>query len=696
MRMRTWIRSAVTLLLLMVLAGTPAAARGMTAEDVTKLRSVTAAEISPDGKHVAFLVSVPRDPYDDDDGPAWSELHVASGPGSSRPYVHGKVNVSGIAWTHDGKAITYRAKRHGDEHTAVWKIPVDGGESVKLAEFDTSISQYDISADGSKIAFVARAEDTRAEKLKKKGFKAKVVEEQLRFARLWLAELKSDGPVDADDAKELDLGISVSALRFSPDGKQIAVAGAPTPLIDDEYMKTRLRVVNLEGRTLAEIENQGKLGSFAWSPNGQALALISAADINDPNASRLMVAAATGGQPLDLFRGLLADIEQIAWKGPSTLAFVIDQGTRSAYAEVGTDGGDYEMHLDYGGPIWNDMSLSTDSGRTAFVASTPRHPGEVYVHDAGSGSAVRWTDHNPWLAEIELGEQESITWKARDGMEIEGLLIRPLGFEQGKRYPMIHVVHGGPEAHYSNGWLTSYSRPGQVAAAQGYAVLHANYRGSTGRGVEFSKASQSDYAGDITGKKGGEFLDLVDAIDHLVEQGLVDREKVGITGGSYGGFASAWGATALTEHYAASVMNVGISDQISKFGTTDIPNEMFLVHARRWPWKHWEWFLERSPIKYSEQARTPILIMHGEEDTRVHPSQSMELYRYLKTLGNVPVRLVLYPGEGHGNRKAAARYDYSLRLMRWMNHYLKGPGGDPPPHELELDDERMGSDDDED
>ncbi|MEX2112833.1 MAG: prolyl oligopeptidase family serine peptidase, partial [Pirellulales bacterium] len=132
-----------------------------------------------------------------------------------------------------------------------------------------------------------------------------------------------------------------------------------------------------------------------------------------------------------------------------------------------------------------------------------------------------------------------------------------------------------------------------------------------------------------------------------------------------------------------SVMFVGISDLVSKFGTTDIPNEMYLVHARKQPWDDWSFYKERSPITYAEQARTPILIMHGKDDPRVHPSQSMELYRYLKTLGNVPVRLVFYPGEGHGNRKAAARQDYCLRLVQWMKHYLQGAGGDPPSPDLD-------------
>jgi dipeptidyl aminopeptidase/acylaminoacyl peptidase len=189
--------------------------------------------------------------------------------------------------------------------------------------------------------------------------------------------------------------------------------------------------------------------------------------------------------------------------------------------------------------------------------------------------------------------------------------------------------------------------------------------------------SQADYAGK-------EFDDLVDAIAHLSRIGLVDKKRVGITGASYGGYASAWAATALSEHFAASVMFVGISDQISKFGTTDIPKEMYDVHARYYPWERWQWMLERSPIYYTDKAKTPILIMHGDSDTRVHPSQSMELYRYIKTRTDTPVRLVFYPDEGHGNKHTAAKLDYSIRLMRWMEFYLKGKkkGNKIPPYEI--------------
>jgi dipeptidyl aminopeptidase/acylaminoacyl peptidase len=182
---------------------------------------------------------------------------------------------------------------------------------------------------------------------------------------------------------------------------------------------------------------------------------------------------------------------------------------------------------------------------------------------------------------------------------------------------------------------------------------------------------------------GKEFDDLIDGVDALIEAGLVDKDRVGVTGGSYGGYATGWCSTRYSDRFAAGVMFVGISNKISKVGTTDIANEEFYVHARKRPWDDWQFFLERSPIYYAGQCETPLLILHGEDDPRVNVGQSRELYRHVKLRGSAPVRLVLYPGEGHGNRRSAAQLDYSLRLMRWMSHFLKEPGGDAPAPELD-------------
>ena len=309
-----------------------------------------------------------------------------------------------------------------------------------------------------------------------------------------------------------------------------------------------------------------------------------------------------------------------------------------------------------------------------MVGSSANHPFELFIHNEKSTNKI--TDSNPWLANKKLGKQEKIKYKAKDGLEIEGLVILPLDYKKGSKYPLITVVHGGPEAHYDNGWLTSYSMPGQVGAANGFMVFYPNYRGSTGRGEKFAKSSQADPAGK-------EFDDVIDGIDYLIDAGMVDKSKVGVTGGSYGGYATAWMSTRHTERFAAGVMFVGISDNISKWGTSDIPEEMYLVHSRKRIWDDYEFFLKRSPIYYADQAKTPLLILAGAGDTRVDPGQSKELYRHIKTRTDTPVRLVLYPGEGHGNRNSTARFDYNLRMLRWFNIYLR-QGGDIPETELEM------------
>jgi dipeptidyl aminopeptidase/acylaminoacyl peptidase len=665
---------------LLAVSGAIGECQTLTPEHIAKLRRVTEAEISPDGRRVAYVLSVPRVPYEDDDGRPWSELHVSDLEGASHPFVSGEVSVSEVHWTPDGHGIAFLAKRGDDEKDALYVIPVDGGEAQRKVSHAEDITGYTFSPDGRRVAFLAREPEGKMEKqLAKKGFTAEVYEEEWRPVKVWIVAL--DDP--EAEPKALDLGGSASELHWSPTGDRLALALAPTSLIDDHYMRRRIHVVDSDsGVVVARIDNPGKLGAIVWSPDGTRLAVISAEDIHDPREGRLMLGSVDGGPLVDLLPGYAGHVVDVAWRDADTVLFVGHVGVEATLGEISMGDSTPRTLMEPGGPILQALSVSDEGEVAAFVADTPRHPDEVYSARLGEGAPVRQTDSNPWLADMRLAVQESVTWKARDGLELQGLLIRPLDEVAGQRYPLILSVHGGPEAHRSDGWLTTYSAPGQFAAAEGFAVFYPNYRGSTGRGVEFSKMGQADYAG-------AEFDDLVDAVDHLVETGLVDRERVGITGGSYGGFAAAWGATALSEHFAASVMFVGISDQISKAGTTDIPHEMHLVHSRRWPWEHWDWFRERSPLFHVENSRTPILILHGREDPRVHPSQSMELYRYLKLLGQTPVRLVFYPGEGHGNRRAAARLDYSLRLMRWMRHYLVGPGGDPPPPELEVHEERI-------
>ena len=654
----------------------------MTPKHVAKLGGVVSSAISPDGKQVAYVRAVPREVGKEDSGSSWTELYVVDESGKSRPYITGKTSVRGVKWTPDGKGIAFLAKRSDDKQTSLYIIPVAGGEARKVLEHKTGISSYSWSHDGKKIAFLARKEgDKKREALKKKGLIPKVYEEDWLPNLVWIAPINTDGSPAAEDQKpkSLELPGHAASVGWSPAGPKLIVALAPTSLVDDSYMKRRLHVVHAEtGKIEASLENPGKLGAAVFSPDGKHVAFITGADKNDPKEGRLWVKPAKGGNHVDVLPDYMGHVAHFAWLDNDKILYVGDVGAETVVGSVGRDGQNNKTLLAAGERVWSSLSVNRKPLAVALNASTWQHPGEAFLWRPGRADPKRLTDTNPWLSKLKLAKQEIVKHKAEDGLELQGILIRPLNEEAGKRYPLILTVHGGPESHVKNGWVTRYAYPGQVAAARGFAVFYPNYRGSTGRGVKYSKMGQADAAGK-------EFSDLIDAVDHLIEIGLVDKAKVGITGGSYGGYASAWGATYYSHRFAASCMFVGISDNISKVGTTDIPIEMYMVHHLKWLWDDWKYFLERSPIYHIKKAKTPILILHGEEDPRVHPSQSLELYRNLKTRGGVPVRLVLYPGEGHGNRKSGARYDYNLRVLRWMEHYLKGTGGEMPPRDLDYD-----------
>ncbi|WMO16170.1 S9 family peptidase [Pseudoalteromonas piscicida] len=647
----------------------------ITIEDIPKIQSVSSTSVSPDGELVAFTRSVPRELYVDQNGSNYSELYVIDDEGLERPFITGKVSISSISWSADGQFIYFLTKKKEDKQRALYRIAVNGGEAQKVLSLKgTGISAYSLSPDGKQVAILAMPAADKSEKeLKKLGFMAEVYELGLKNKQLHIIDLAaSEKPLTP---AALNIEGYVSEINWADDASKLLVKTQPTALIDDKYMKSQWHVLDAKTQQITtSFKTEGKLGTAEFSHDGKYIAILGAEDKHDPATGRLYLADAQSGKVEEWIPNFMGHIGDFEWSNrKNQLTFVANVGAESFVGQIKVGSNKYKKLIKEGKFIASNLSISDSDKTIALRANTAKHPNEVFV--IRSSKATRLSNSNPWLDNKRFAKQEAINFKARDGVEIGGVLIYPLDYQEGTRYPLIMSVHGGPESHDKNGWLTSYSDPGQMGAARGYAVFYPNYRGSTGKGVDYSKLGQGDYAGK-------EFDDLVDMKEYLVNTGLVDTKRVGITGGSYGGYASAWGATKLTEHFAASVMFVGVTNQLSKFGTTDISNEMYLVHARSYPWDKWQWYLERSPIYWAGQSKTPLLIMHGKDDPRVHPAQSMELYRYMKVQGK-DVRLVYYPGEGHGNRKAAAQYDYSLRLMRWMDNYLIEGKKDMPDYEID-------------
>ncbi len=631
--------------------------RPMTPMDVASLKSVSSATWSEDGNTIAYTLRVQSDPTEENK-PAHAELHLINvASGQSTAFVT-RGNVRQVAFRPGHSTITFLNRLDDDKVTGLYQIGLTGGEASLLYKFDVSISSYQWSPDGKTLAFIA---GKPAEKEKSNlPYQPELYEQNLTFSRLYVV-----APGNGE-AKEIPVEGDFGSMAWSPDGTKLVCAIAPTPLVDDSYMAKTITIIDVKSmQVIGTVDHQGKSGDVVWSPEGTQLAFIAGANINDPTDGRLFVVPSSGGKPTMLNAGWEGKFDQIEWTDKEHIRFL---GSMGAEAVLGTIKPTAKAKPEV---LKNQVGFSIEhfetatNGSTLVLTDTYNHPAEIFISTQGQTDYKRLTDSNPWLSEITFAKQEVIRYKARDGMEIEGILIRPLNEEKGKRYPLITVVHGGPESHYNNGWLTSYSNVGQMGAGQGYAVFYPNYRGSNGRGLEFALTSQAQPAEE-------EFDDIVDGVDYLIEMGLVDKSKVGVTGGSYGGYATGWLSTRYSDRFAAGVMFVGISDNVSKWGTTDIPNEEYLVHARKWVYEDYEYFLKQSPIYYADQCKTPLLIMHGKNDTRVPPSQSMELYRHIKSRTDTPVELILYPGEGHGNANSTARYDYNLRLMSWFDRYLKG------------------------
>lgn len=635
---------------------------GVSIADAMRIQTCGSVQVSPDGSRIAYLVTVPRG-LDEDAGSAHSELHVADiASGRSLPFVTGKVSVRSPRWSPDGRTIAFLAKRGDDTATQVWAIAVDGGEARRLTSAASNVLGFRFHPDGKRLLFIAQeAEPKRAKELAKKGYGFVFYEENLRHRNLYVQ------PVAGGEAAQLTRDVTVWGVDPTPDGSAVIIAASTKNLVDHEYMFQQLHHLDLASGELRQLtRHAGKLGDFAVSPDGTNVAFTGARDVRDHAASQAWVVPLAGGQARNLtppgFRG---HVNEVSWRDASTLLVHSSEGVWNNLRLAPLGGGEWQLLLDGrgAGVVAGAPSASRDGGVIAFVGSTPSVPAEVYLWRP-NGRLRQLTTRNPWLAERRLGRQEVIRYTARDGQEIEAILVYPLNYQKGTRYPLIVSVHGGPEAHHSNGWLTRYLDPAQVLAARGYLALYPNYRASTGYGVEFAMAGYGDPAGK-------EFDDVADGIAHLVTIGLADSERVGLGGGSYGGYAAAWFATHYTALVRAVAMFVGISDLVAKVGTTDIPWEDQLVHIGSPLEEVWDLMRQRSPIFWAKQSRTAVLIMHGDADTRVHPSQSLAMYRRLKMNDHPAARLVLYPGEGHGNAKQPGRVDVLCRHLAWYDHYVR-------------------------
>lgn len=634
--------------------------------NTVKTNHVSQIAMAPNGEHVAYIQSRARDPFTDPDGPAWSELYLITKEGKRKPFVSGNLNVFQVSWSQDSQLLWFLAQKPSDTHLSLYAISINGGEAQRVYQHTTPILGFSLSPDATSLVFWAKPPDDRETLTQiQQGFNAIVFEENTKNNQLWRLSLTEPGQPTLIFEKE-----HVVKASYFEDGKHLLALISPDAL-EDNVLTPALVKLDLNGSLISRFQPKGKIDKAIINKKGQ-VAFIGGIERADPKPGQLFVLENDFTQATLLLTDFEGHIQDITWLGHSKIGFIAHQGTEAFWAEkkVAQVGPTFRKRRQ-SKEILESVSVDESSKALAFISHSPEHPNEAFW--LTNNQFIRISNSNPQLSNASLPKQEVLSFTAEDGTKLEGIYVWPLNHHGDTPPPLILFIHGGPEAHYSNGWLNRYSHPAYYAASLGYASFFPNYRGSTARGVTFSQLGQ----GDLAGK---EFTDIIDAKQFLVKKGLADASRVGITGASYGGYASAWAATAQSEHFAASVMFAGISNQVSKFGTTDIPNELYQTHARKWPWEDWNYLLKRSPIYYLDKHQTPLLILHGQLDERVHAGQALELYRHLKVRDQAPVRLVLYPNEGHGNSHAAAKLDYATRLMRWMTHFLLDKKTTLPPN----------------
>ena len=635
-------------------------AQGLSPEDVANIKTVSSVSMSHNAESVAYTLSVPRTD-EEPVGRNYSELYIIPAAGGDPVPVFEKPQSAGSPqWGADGRLYFISQITDYHNQVQVYSVNRSGDDLQKHTQAEHGLISFSWSEDGSTLAYTAMepVSDERRE-MEERGYDMVVAGENLRYIRLWIQP--RDGNAEIITPEDL----YVWEFSWSPDGDRLALRVSDKPGADIDQLYTRYAVINRDGSGLRDVmSSPRKKMSLSWSPDGTRLAVLAGKVYSDPLPQRIWVIDVDGEEKIDITpENWEGTPEWLTWMDEMTLMFTAVERSTTSLFTLRTDRQTPNQIIGGGEEIFR--SISPDGSKRAFAASvnTKYHPGEVYVTDIRRAEFQRLTYHNEWLNERELGEQSSITWKGEDDKEMEGILVKPVGFEEGVRYPLAVLPHGGPEGISMNGWNTRSLYPVHVLANEGYVVFKPNYRGSGGRGTAFASANHRDLGGK-------EFYDVLLGIDHLDEIGLIDPEKVGISGTSYGGYFAAWASTRHSNRFAAGITFAGLSNWISFLGTTDIPHEMSVVHWDLYwfdnPGQNWE----RSPVAWLNQAETPLLIATGLADERVHPEQSIQLHQFLQMKG-IPTELVLYPRQPHGLTERAHQLDFMNRVIEWFEEYLK-------------------------
>ena len=648
--------------------------RGMVPADLTRIRFVSDARVSPDGRVVAFVVTTLSEERDEYLSQIWL---VDTAGGEPRRFTTGPRRDTAPRWSPDGARLAFISEREVKKKGQLYVMPVAGGEPTRLTDLRHGVSAPEWSPDGTRLAFVSRVGgwvEPESEEEKRKSRPPRVITTlKYRFngegftydRRPQIFTVAADGG-EPRQVTEGDYDHADPA--WSPDGRALVFASARHDERDHDDVSD-IWVVAAEGGAPRRLtRTDGPAGHPAFSPAGDTVAYLARPSRNAfARNLRLFTVAVTGGDPVcrseDFDRSCGPLGVPPLWSGDGRVLTIAaeDQGTLGLFrVEVG---GGPPRRLVGGERVVGSYSASRDGSVLAFTASDPGAPSALFVCGADGGGERRLTDLNrEWTREVTLACPERFRFE-RAGFTVDAWIMKPHGFEPGRRYPLLLNVHGGPHAQYGYPFFDEF----QVQAGAGYGVLYTNPRGSQGYGEAFTSAVVGDWGG-------GDAADVQAALDEALRRfDWIDPERLGLLGGSYGGFMTSW-IVGHSKRFRAACSERAVNVQTSMFGTSDIGfvfNQVELGGIL--PWEDMAKYLERSPLTYAKDITTPLLILHSEDDLRCPIEQGEQLFVALKTLRREVV-FVRFPDENHEltrSGKPRHRLERFRILLEWFAKYLR-------------------------
>jgi dipeptidyl aminopeptidase/acylaminoacyl peptidase len=606
--------------------------RPMRPDDILKIRFVSDPRISPDGRRVAFVLTTLSQERDEYLANIW--MVDTTGGAPPRRFTTGPGRDTAPRWSPDGARLAFVSERERGKKGQLMVMPVEGGEAVALTQLRNGVAAPAWSPDGTRLAFVSRVggwQEPESEEERKKSRPACVISTlKYRFngegfihdrpTHVFLVSAAGGAPLQltAGDCPDLD-------PVWSPDGRSIAFVSARHEDRDYDDATDVWIVPDAGGAPRRVTDTIGPAMHPAFSPDGKHLAYLGRRHRNEFGRNvRVFTVPVEGGAPQSLTDALDRSCAPLdfapIWSADGTwLTFAAeDAGAQSVYRVRSNGGGAAPERVIGGERGVTGVSAATD-GTLAFAITDPVTPAEVGTCAADGSGERRLTDVNQaWRGEVALARPERFRFE-RAGLTVDGWIMKPVGWAADARYPGLLNIHGGPHAQYGWGFFDEF----QVQAGAGYAVVYTNPRGSQGYGEAFTRAVVGDWGG-------GDFADVMAGLDEALRRApWIDPDRLGVLGGSYGGFLTSW-TVGHTDRFRAACSERAVNYHPSMFGTSDIGHLFNEVEIGGLPWEMPEVYAERSPLTHAKNIHTPLLIIHSEDDLRCPIEQGEQLFVALK------------------------------------------------------------------